>query len=351
VFKLTPKKVNCVVLEFRLLFRCFLLFLTLLTVTVHAQFLPSAGAIVNQIVNEQTLIANSDTNLWDIGEILPIISQNSKIGVFAFVEVQNLRNLGNGHYELKLKLLRQSRKYMIQKGDLVKKLDLSTANDDFVGTTDLLVKGSERSVSAKYRPLVYQGLSIGDTAQVLYKDEFLVNYLGNLSYGATDWLTLGTFVPVNLIGRPNANFRARFYDSESTTLSTGLSFVRLVSEKQANLNANFYWDSTSSDNLISHTFLSLSLMTWDGSAEASAFKALTSSTFQTGYELITSNWDRVLIGPSYNFQNKSLGGYLSYIWIYDRFHAQLSINSTDITHFRFDIKDGYYGFFDFYWRF
>ena len=88
MFKLTSKKVNCVVPEFRLLLGYILLFSTLLTVAAQAQFLPSAGAIVNQIVNEQTLIANSETNHWDIGEILPIISQNSKIGVFAFVEVK-----------------------------------------------------------------------------------------------------------------------------------------------------------------------------------------------------------------------------------------------------------------------
>lgn len=351
MFKFTSKKVNDLVFNSLKILKLFLLFFIVQLNRAHAQFVPNAGAIVYQVIDEQTLSAHSETNQWDIGEIVAVVSQNSKIGIFAFVEIQNFKNLGHGQYELKLKLLRQSRKFMIQKGDLVKRLDMSSRNEDFIGSTDLIVKSSERSISSKYRPLVYQGLSIGDTAQVLYKDEFLVNYLGNLSYGAMDWLTLGTFVPVNLIGRPNANFRARFYDSESTTLSTGLSFVRLVDKKQANLNANFYWDATSSDNLISHTFLSLSLISWDGTAEASAIKALTSSTFQTGYELVTSSWDRVLIGPSYNFQNKSLGGYLSYIWIYDRFHAQLSINSTDITHFRLDPTDGYYGFFDFYWRF
>jgi len=348
MFKFTSQKINLLKL---ILFFILNLSVSLLSQRAWAQFIPSAGAIVSGFVNEQYMTAVSESSHWEIGEILPIISQNSKIGVFAFVEIQNIKTLGTGRYELKLKLLRQSRKYIIQKGDIIKKLDLSSSHDDFIGTTDLLVKGSERNISSKYRPLVYQGLSIGDTAQVLFKDEFLVNYLGNLAYGAADWLTLGTFVPVNLIGRPNANFKARFWDTESTTLSTGLSFVRLVSEKQANLNLNFYWDAISSDSLISHTFLSLSLIRWEGTAEASAIKALTSSTFQTGYELITSNWDRVLIGPSYNFQNKSLGGYISYIWIYDRFHAQFSINSTDITHFRLDPTDGYYGFFDFYWRF
>lgn len=342
MFKFTPQKANSLII-FIFLFFC--------AQFAQAQFFYSKGALINGFIDEQYLTASSETNMWEIGEILPVVSQNSKIGVFAFVEVQNIKTISYGHYELKLKLLRQSRKYLIQKGDLIKKLDLTSTNAEFIGTTDLIVKKSELNISSKYRPLFYQGLSIGETAQTLYKHEVLVNYLGNLFYGATDWLTLGTFAPVNLLGRPNLNFKARFWDSESTTLSTGLSFVKLTKEKQATLNLNMYWDSTSSDALISHTFLSLGLVKWDGAADAAAIKALGSSSFQTGYELITSDWDRVLIGPSYNFEKKALGGYLSYVWIYDRFHAQVSVNATDITHFRLDPTDGYYGFFDLYWRF
>lgn len=319
--------------------------------TLHAQFLNSRGAIVSGYIDEQNLLATSESNLWEIGEILPIISQNSKIGVFAFVEVQNVKFIKIGQYELRLKLLRQSRKYLIQKGDIIKKLDMSSYNEEFIGTTDLIVKKSELNISSKYRPLFYQGISIGETAQTLYKNEFLVNYLGTLSYGANDWLSVGTFAPGHLINRPNANFKARFWNSESTTLSAGLSYVDLIKEKEATLNLNFWWDSTSSDTLISHTFLSLGLVKWDGAADAAAIKALGSSSFQSGYEAILSNWDRILIGPNYNFEKKALGGYLSYVWIYDRFHAQISVNATDITKFRLDPRDGYYGFFDFYWRF
>lgn len=326
--------------------------------SAQAQFLPSKGAVISELIDEQYLTATSETSAWGIGEILPIISQNAKIGVFAFVELQNIKPIkmssSSGSktiYELRLKLLRQSRKYLIQKGDFVKKLDMTTYNEDFIGTTDLIVKKSELQISSKYRPLFYQGLSIGETAQTLYKDEFLVNYIGNTYFGASDWLTIGSFLPGNILGRPNANVKARFWDSDSTTLATGLSYVELKKENEATLNLNFYWDSTSSEALISHTFLSLGLVKWEGAADAAAIKALGSSSFQTGYELIKSNWDRVLIGPNYNFERKALGGYLSYVWIYDRFHAQISVNATDITSFRLDPRDGYYGFFDFYWRF
>ncbi|MEK6627493.1 MAG: hypothetical protein AABY53_02615, partial [Bdellovibrionota bacterium] len=93
------------------------------------------------------------------------------------------------------------------------------------------------------------------------------------------------------------------------------------------------------------------LVNWTNSGDAAAIKYLTSSSFQTGYEIILDKWDRFLIGPSYNFDKKALGGYFSYIWVFDRMHTQLSLNATDVTHFRLDPTDGYYGFFDIFWRF
>lgn len=316
-----------------------------------ADFIPYKVASIDRFVDYQKLTAVSDSQDWSVGEILPVISQNANLGVIGFVEVNSVKEIAFRKYEVRLKLLRQSRKYFIQTGDIVRRMDLSMHNEDYVGSTDLVIRQSQQNVSSRYRPLFYEGIAIGETAQTLYEKEFLVTYLGNLSYGLKDWFTVGTFVPVNLFGSPNANFKAKFYDSESTTLSSGLSFVRLAKDNEATLNLNLYWDSISSDSLITHTFLSLGLVKWDGAADASAIKALGSSSFQTGYEAILSNWDRFLIGPNYNFEKKALGGYLSYVWIYDRMHFQLSMNATDITHLRLSATDGYYGFFDLYWRF
>jgi hypothetical protein len=317
----------------------------------QANFEPYREAVIQKIVDEDKMIAKSDRGDWPIGEILVVVSQNPKLGSIAFVDVIATTERPDGTYELKLGLLRQSRKYFIQVGDYVRRLDLSSDSDDYIGATELLIKNSTLNISSKYRPLVYQGFVIGDTAQTLYEKEFLINYFGNLYYGFNDWLTLGTLAPVNVLGRPNANFRAKVFDSESTTLAVGMSFVRLNKENEASLNLNFYWDNTSSEALISHTFVGLGLINWSGSAEAAAIKYLTASSFQTGYEIILDNWNRFLIGPSYNFEKKALGGYLSYVWILDRFHFQASINATDITHLRLDPTDGYYGFLDMYWRF
>ena len=230
-------------------------------------------------------------------------------------------------------------------------MDLSTQNDDYLGSTDLLIKKSHLNISSRFRPLVYQGMAIGETAQTLYEDEFLLNFLGYLFYGYKDRLTINTLVPANIVDRINIAAKAKVYETESTTLATGFSFVRLNSDGEKTINLNFYWDNLSSDALISHTFISVGLVNWDRADEAAAIKALGSSSFQSGYEVIMNDWNRFLIGPSYNFEKKALGGYLSYIWIWDRFHFQVSINATDITHMRLDPTDGYYGFFDMYWRF
>jgi hypothetical protein len=316
-----------------------------------AEYVPYRTALVETFIDHQKITAISDREDWDVGEILPVISKNAKLGVIGFVEVNSVRVVGFKKFEIRLRLLRQSRKYFIQSGDLIRRMDLAAPNSDYIGSTDLLIRQSSMNVSSQYRPLVYQGFVIGDTAQPLFKGEFLVNYFGNVLYGYNEWLTLGTLAPVNVLGQPNLNFKARVYESEATTLATGLSYVRFVQKNQASLNLNFYWDTISSDSVVTHTFLGLGLISWEDSVNATAIKALSSSSFQTGYEIILDNWDRFLVGPNYNFEKKGLGGYLSYVWTMNRLHVQVSVNATDITHLRLDPTDGYYGFAEVYWRF
>lgn len=351
MFKFTSKNISLSAWLGSRLFFCVFLFLSFISEKGECQSEAYRFATLQSIINENSLLALSDHCDWSIGEMLEVFSYNTKLGAIAFVEVVSVAAQTDGKCEIRMTLRRQSRKYFIQLGDIIRRVELSGANPEFVGSTELLIYNSKQNISSKYRPLVHQGLVIGDTAQTLYETEFLINYFGNVYYGIKDWLTIGTLVPVNAFGRPNANFRAKLYDGESTTLTAGMSYVRLSKENEASLNLNFYWDATSTDSLISHTFLSLGLINWTNSEEAAALKYLTSSSFQTGYEVILDNWDRFLIGPSYNFDKKALGGYLSYIWIMDRLHIQVSLNATDVTHLRLDPTDGFYGYVDMFWRF
>ena len=63
------------------------------------------------------------------------------------------------------------------------------------------------------------------------------------------------------------------------------------------------------------------------------------------------NWDRVLFGPNYNFDLKTVGGYLGYIAIWDTFHLETTLATTNISSGRLDASNGYYLSADMFWRY
>ncbi|WP_253696857.1 hypothetical protein ACLWBD_10590 [Bdellovibrio sp. HCB117] len=312
---------------------------------------PEARARIENIIDHKTLKAESTFNDWHIGEVLALESHTPSIGIIGFVEVSGIENNQDGTYTLTCELLRQSRLNFVQVGDQLMHLDLSTENEKYKGSTDLIVKESDKNISSKYKPLFTQGLAVGETAETLWEGEYMVTWFGQLSYGATEWLTVNTIIPANFIGAYNAAAKANVYESYSNVVSTGLSFAKIPSESRSTLNLNIYWDSISSESVVSHTLLTLALFSFEDAADATAIKSLGTSSLQSGYEFILGNWDRVLLGPSYNFEKKAVGGYLTYLKIWDKFHLSFSINSTDITSFKLSPTDGYYALFDAYWRF
>ena len=314
-------------------------------------YLLEVTGTIERVVNSERLIVVSQDPRWKVGEIVAVESQNKEAGVVAFIEVIRVGIRANGTYEVTAKLLRQSRTRFLQIGDAVFRLDLKTENPRYRGTTDLVLKRGEEQASARYKPLYTQGFSIGETAQTLWKKEVLVSWYGQTAYGITDWWTVSSLLPMNLLGAPNLAFKMRAVDTDSTAIAAGLSFAKIPNESRSSLNFNFYWDSISSETVVSHTFISLALYSFEQAEDATAIKSLGTSSFQTGYEFILNNWNRLLIGPNYNFEKKALGGYFSYLWIWDQFHFSLSANSTNISSMKLSPQDGYYFFFDAYWRF
>lgn len=310
-----------------------------------------SSARVEYLVDNKTLKAVSTFNDWHIGDVVALESHTPSVGIIGFVEVLGVENKQDGTYEITCELLRQSRLNFIQVGDQLTHLDLSSGNDKYKGTTDLIIKESDRTISSKYRPLFTQGVSVGETAETLWDDEFLVTWFGQVSYGFKRWLTVSTVVPADLLKAPNASVKVQMYRSYSNVVATGLNFTKIPDQTRSTLNLNFHWDSVSSESVISHTLLSVALFSFEEAEETTAIKSLGTSSLQTGYEFILDNWDRVLVGPSYNFQKKSVGGYLSYLKIWDKFHLSFSLNATDVATFRFSPVDGYYVLFDAYWRF
>lgn len=312
---------------------------------------PESRARIQTIVDNKTLKAISNSRDWFIGEIIAIESQTPSTGIIGFVEVTGVDNRQDGTYEITCQLLRQSRQHFIQIGDLIMHLDLSSNNERYKGSTDLIVTQEAKSISSKYKPLFTQGVAVGDTAQTLWKDEFLVTWYGQLHYGLKEWLTVSTLVPANFLGAANAGVKAQMYESYSNVFAAGLNYAKIPNQTGSTLNLNLHWDSISSESVVSHTLLTIALFTFEDAQDTTAIKSLGTSSLQTGYEFILDNWDRVLLGPSYNFEKKTVGGYLTYLKIWDHFHLSFSLNATDVATLKFSPVDGYYLLFDAYWRF
>lgn len=309
------------------------------------------SARIDSIVDHKTVKAISHNSTWVIGETVMVESQTPGIGIVGFLEVTETANNQDGTWTLTCDLVRHSRTGFIQVGDKILPLDLSTDNNAYTGTTDLIIRSRSRAVSSRYKPLFTQGVAVGETAETLWEGEYLLHWFGLLSYGLTDRISLTTLVPFTLTGNFNLTTKWQFYSSDTTVLATGLAFAKIPNEPRSTLNLNLYWDSISNSSTISHTFVTLSLITFEQAEDATAIKALGTSSFQTGYEFILSNWDRMLIGPTYNFEKKAVGGYLSYLKIWDKFHIGVTLGSTNVTGLKYSTSDGYYLAADSYWRF
>jgi hypothetical protein len=213
-----------------------------------------------------------------------------------------------------------------------------------------MIRKQNPKISSKYRPLFTQGFNIGETAQTLWPKEVLITWYGLAYYGIAERWTVGSFLPANFLGAYNFSTKLKVYESDANVFATGLSYAKIPNDTRSTLNINLIWDSVSSETVVSHTFASVALFTFNQAGDTTAIKSLGSSSLQTGYEFILDDWNRVLAGPVYNFEKKTVGGYLSYLMIWDKFHFSLSANSTNLASPKLSPIDGYYFFFDAYWR-
>jgi hypothetical protein len=310
-----------------------------------------ARAYIQSIDNSVNVTAISSYMEFNIGEILVVQSKDAQGLIIGFLQVTAIENQNSERSILKAKLIRHSKYAMIQLGDVLYRMDFGTFHQEYKGTTELMLKNNEIDSSASYKGLVFMGLSSGETAQTLKQGEFLVNIFGYLDYGYSSNLLFGTLVLADLFAAPNLHAKYKFYESESNIFSFGTGYLQSQEKPEGVVSATLYWDSVSSESVISHTNLTISLATFDRAKNLTAIKGAGTSSLQSGYEFVMDDWNRVLAGPSYNFENKSVGGYISYLWIWDHMHALFGIGTTDVSRMVYNLEEGYYLNFDLYWRF
>jgi len=310
-----------------------------------------ARAYVQSIDTATTMTILSAYSEFKVGEVLVVQSRDVSQGIIGFVQIESIMTQGDGQYHLKVRLVRHSKFAMIQLGDTLYRMDFNTYHQEYRGTTELIMKNEDPTSSASYKSLVFMGLSVGETAQTLRKDEYLINIFGYFDYGVTSRFTVGTLLPANFFQAPNAQAKYKVYESDSNIATMGMNFLQDPESNTGSLNMTLFWDSVSSESVISHTNLTLALATFDRAKNLTALKGAGTSSLQSGYEFIMADWNRVLLGPSYNFENKTVGGYVSYMWIWDHMHLLAGVSTTDISNVIYNVREGYYFNFDLYWRF
>lgn len=337
---------------------CFGLFNTQISVGASATNSNNKFQII-RILNNEKFELSGGSETFAIGQNVLIVSKTPDVGVIGFASILDKKNQSGKNFESSLnspiytaQISKVSQYNLIQIGDEIVTADLSQSHNSYLGSTELLARmDTGQNISLRYRPLYTQGPQIGETAQTLWHLESFITWYGLMAMGLGKRFTISTLAPANFFGIYNFSGKLKIWDSSQNTVSTGLSLTKPKDSERWTLNLTLMWDAFSSQNTVSHTFATLAVYQIERAEDRTAIKAAGTSSLQTGYEFILGNWDRVLLGPNYNFETKNIGGYLAYKMLWDIFALELSLYSTNVRRFEYDPENGYSGFFDAYWRF
>lgn len=234
---------------------------------------------------------------------------------------------------------------LIRVGDPIEWIDLSdfekSKEQMRQGRHDLVIRGRRR-ISSKYKPQVYLGALAGQTAARLEKDEFFLG-LGMLGYGLSESLQISTQPFLNILGEANVQLKWGAYENEDYRISLGIEPRYNLDSHRAIGSFSLYWDTFSNSKFLTYHQLKIT------TGESELYERRTSAEFSVNYGYITNRWNRILFGPSVDIQNETLGGLLSFQWVWDHFHSALTVQARDFTNLKFG-NEGYLAYLDFWWR-
>lgn len=264
---------------------------------------------------------------------------------------KNAIDLQDVKIENVLKLISIKQERLLQHDDYFDKIDLTINNDELKGTSYLWkTQVMPSHTKPLYRPLLTQGETIGETAQTLWKNEYYFTVLGTIGYGILDNISVSANLTGYALGSPNGRVKGQVYSNENQTWSLSMSMAQERNSAEKLFNVDIMWDSILTDSLVAHSLISAAVISFDSAKEAAALKSYGNSSIQTGYEYILSDWSRFLIGPSYNIDQKAIGGYVGYVKIINNLHLQASLTTSNIRELKFSAKEGYFFILDAYWR-
>lgn len=312
--------------------------------------------------DSQILIEGDETTGIRRDERLPVYSRRTG-ELLGFAEAKYRRKRGGPagprspaqriQYDVVATLITMTSTKQILPGDRLKRVNLEYQSPDYVGNTNLLQTGKKR-YSSRYKPLVSMG-PIGDTAATLDSHENFVSIVGGYGRGLTDDLMVSTNVFMSAV-LPSVDVKYRLLNHKDMSIAVAAKPVFYSPRVSASGGLEFgelvgsaFVDLPSGSKLISHT--AFSFTTGGLFTRSSGSLSRIETSFQTGYEYIRDGWDRVLLGPRYNFDARAVGGYLAYIFVWDSFHLQLGMHVTNAGRLELSANDGYLPYGYLFWRF
>ena len=312
----------------------------------------SAGALAAMTVRKQVtpyeIEVATDGGSVSPGDRLYIRSafDGSTVGYAEITKVDRARN------SARASVISHEKNASIMIGDTLSSFDLSKPEASVRGRADMLVNDKPQA-SARFKKLVYLSAGPSETAQTLQKGENGISIGTYGAHGFTDRFTAYTLAFTDAHGLPTLGLKYRVYDTGDVTISNGLLGVYDGRQGTWARGVMAMMDIQSNSKLISHTEMAIfaSEINFEPlKKNIRIAQPVRSSYIQSGYQYVFDNWDRLLAGPRYNLDRKSVGASLSYMWIWDTFHLLSGIRTDDFS----ESIGGEYGYqpqIDMFWRF
>lgn len=304
--------------------------------------------VITDIVSDQSIqIERLDKQIPIApGDLLAIYSHETKVvlGYARIISITDSTELFIAYIET------HDKNGIIRPENYLKKIDLTKADNDIPARYDLAYR-EERSVAAKYRPLVYAGLVQGMTASNLAKKEVIVGP-SILAYGLTRSIQLNVNLASTLFGVANLGVKNILVDNSDFELSFENGFQYYPSTKKGSYQLTGYLDMASNSSFKSYArFKVFTRKPEDQSLNNSEeYQRDLNLELQFSYGYIFSNWNQLIFGPKVDVNKKNVGGVIGYYIIERNFNTMFGLSSNDFSEFRLG-KQAYLINLDFWWRF
>jgi hypothetical protein len=307
----------------------------------YAQADPARGTIRSIPSGNEISISETVQGSFQLGDLL-LIRDQVQNEILGYAEVTS-RSPDSPFILARVRS--HSNNGLIRIDDAVESIDLSdfekSKDQMSQGRHDLVIRG-KRSISAKFKPQLYLGALAGQTAATLETNEFFLG-LGLIGYGINESLQISTQPFSNVLGETNLHLKWQAIQNEDFRISLGAESRYNLESRRAIGSFSVYWDTFSNSKFLTYNQLRIT------TGESELYQRRTSAEFSVNYGYITNHWNRILFGPNIDIQRETLGGLLSYQWVWDHFHSALTLQARDFTNFKFG-SDGYLLYLDFWWR-